>query len=261
MQDDISNTIEVLTARVRVKEEEANKLKRLVNELCSESGVKIAFPGVLETSPATGPIRSDEYYGQTLTAAIRNYLERRKTAGAGAATVEDIFSAIKEGGYKFESRNDTNAKISVGNALRKTSSIFHRLPNGNYGLLTWYPGAKAKPEEETHVKRKRKSKVSRNQVQSDERKKTGPLLPENSPPDAPKPIGGAVTNGEVREVILSQAGEFQSNNIERLVKAKFPTKELPKPKVPTVIFILKKKGLLKQVAPKSGSKPAIYAKI
>src|ERR1022692_2551911 len=104
MQDDISNTIEVLTARVRAKEEEANKLKRLVNELCSEIGVKISFPGVLETSAATGPIRSDEYYGQTLTAAIWNYLERRKTAGSGAATVADIFSAVKEGGYKFESR-------------------------------------------------------------------------------------------------------------------------------------------------------------
>ena len=38
MNDDILNTIEVLTGKVSAKEEEANKLKKLVNELCAEAG-------------------------------------------------------------------------------------------------------------------------------------------------------------------------------------------------------------------------------
>ena len=245
MNNDISNTIDVLTARVRAKEDEANKLKRLVNELCAEVGIQILFPGVSDQSAATGPIRSDEYYGQTLTAAIRNYLERRKTAGSGAASVSEIFSAIKEGGYKFESRNDENAKTSVGNALRKTSSIFHRLPNGNFGLLIWYPGAKAKPEDESPIK-KRATKAK-------------PSKREQSIPDA-QSGQIRVTNAEIRDIVLAQQGEFKTSEIVAAVKAKYPTKELPEPKAPQMIFNLRKKGFLKEVSPRNGTTQAVYAK-
>ena len=70
MTDDISNTIEVLSARVRAKEDEANKLKKLVNELCSEVGLEVRYPGITESGGAQTAIRSDEFYGLTLTAAI-----------------------------------------------------------------------------------------------------------------------------------------------------------------------------------------------
>ncbi len=146
MSDDILNTIEVLTKRVGAKEEEANKLKKLVNELCGEAGITARFPNIAEANGSIGTIRSDQFYGQTITAAIRNYLEQRKASGLGAAGLNEIFTAVRDGGYKFESKNEVNAKTSIGNTLRKTSSIFHRLPNGQYGLLTWYPSAKVKPE-------------------------------------------------------------------------------------------------------------------
>jgi hypothetical protein len=241
MNDELSNTIEVLTTRVRAKEEEANKLKRLINELCSEAGIEIRFPGITENGGTISAIRSDEYYGQPLTAAIRNYLERRKTSGLGAATLSEIFNAVREGGYKFDTRNDENAKIGVGNALRKTTSVFHRLPNGQYGLLTWYPNAKARlPESEGREHTEPGSRAAKRLVS--------------------KILSNTVTNGEIREIVLAQEGEFQNSSIEAIVKAKYPSKELPKSKIPTVIFILKKKGLVKELSPKSGSKPAAYAK-
>ena len=168
-------------------------------------------------------------------------MERRKSSGLGAATLTEIFTAVQGGGYKFDTKSDENAKIGVGNALRKTSSIFHRLPNGQYGLLSWYPNAKARPPE--------------SQVIYEPRDKT-----RKSIADLAGFKSNAVTNNDIREVVLSQEGEFQSSNIEGLVKAKFPGKELPKAKIPTVIFILKKKGLLKEVSPKAGSRPAVYAK-
>jgi hypothetical protein len=239
MKDDLSNTIEILTARVRTKEEEANRLKRIINELCAEEGIEPRFPTIVDGGASSSVIRSDEYYGQTLTAAIRNYLERRKNAGLSAASLAEIFNAIKEGGYKFDTRNEENAKISVGNALRKTSSIFHRLPNGEYGLLSWYPNAKAKPEGEAPTKPKDSAETARSDRES-------------SP--------NAVTNGDIREVILSQDGQFQSSGIEAAIRAKFPSKELSKTKISTVIFILKSKGLLKEITPKAGSRPAVYVK-
>ena len=241
MSDDIVNTIEVLTARVSAKEDEANKLKKLVNELCVEAGLDARYPDVPDAGGTLGTIRSDQFYGQTLTAAIRNYLERRKASNLGAASVTEIYRSIKDGGYKFETKSEDIARISVANALRKTSSIFHRLPNGHYGLLTWYPTAKAQPDiEETKPKLKRAKKHI---------------------------AAGSQTNGtlinakEVRDVILEQTGEFQSTAIEAAVRSKFPTRELHKTKVPTVLFTLKKQGLIKEISPKSGTKGAVYAKI
>ncbi|MEY2427419.1 MAG: hypothetical protein QOJ40_304 [Verrucomicrobiota bacterium] len=147
MADDITNTIEVLGNKVRTKEEEVKKLKKLVNELCDEVGIPARYSNVGDAG-GDSALRSDHFYGQTLTAAIRNYLDHRKSSGLGAASSVDIYRAIRDGGYKFETRNEDIAKISVNNALRKTSSIFHRLPNGQYGLLAWYPSAKVPPENE-----------------------------------------------------------------------------------------------------------------
>jgi hypothetical protein len=242
MNDEIISTIDVLTSKVAAKEEEANKLKKLVNELCGEAEIPIRYPDISETAGASKGILPDAYYGQTLTAAIRNYLESRKASGLGAAAVLEIFRAIKAGGYKFETRNDENAKISVGNALRKTSSIFHRLPNGQYGLLAWYPSAKAAPD---GAPAKRSGKRGR--------RAQGPAANGN---------GDAVTHQEIRDVILAKQGEFQTRDIEAEVKAKFPGKQLSKTKIPSVIFILKKdKGLLKEVSARSGKKAAVYTKI
>ena len=208
------------------------------------------LPPVIQTFPKLArqyaTIRSDQFYGQTLTAAIRNYLEQRKASGLGAAAVQEIYQAIKDGGYKFETKNDENAKIGVGNALRKTSSIFHRLPNGQYGLLTWYPSAKAKPEGNPVSKKKAKAKPA----EAEKGVET----------DAPTKVKNDVTNKEIRAVILEQKGQFQNSDIETATKAKFPTKDLPNTKIPTVIFLLKRTGVIKVVSERSGSKGAVYVK-
>ena len=153
MSDEILNTIEVLTKRVGAKEEEANKLKKLVNELCLEAGIAIRYASIPLAGGSISALRADQFYGQTLTAAIRTYLEQRKSAQLGAANLAEIYAAIRDGGFKFESKNEENAKISVGNTLRKNTPVFHRLPNGQYGLLAWYPSAKAKPEPDSTPKK------------------------------------------------------------------------------------------------------------
>jgi hypothetical protein len=248
MSNDILNTIEVLTSKVRAKEEEANKLKKLVNELCEEVEIPVRYPHISEGGAAISGIRSDQFYGQTLTAAIRNYLELRKAANLGAASSGEIFGAIKDGGYKFGTNNEDNAKISLGNALRKSSSIFHRLPNGSYGLLAWYPNAKELPDGNATGKTgKAKSK--------------GGKLKHGIERTIATSGAALVTNKEIRDVVLAQQGEFQASDIEAAIRAKFPSKELRKTKIPSVLFILKtEKGLLKEVSPRSGKKGATYSK-
>jgi hypothetical protein len=252
MSDDIRNTIDVLARKVAAKEEEATKLKKLINELCSEENIPVRYPNVVESAASFGALRADQFYGQTLTAAIRNYLEQRKASGLGAANLNEIYTAIKAGGYKFESRNEDNAKTSVGNTLRKSSSIFHRLPNGQYGLLVWYPSAKAKPEEAPP--KKKPGRTKRHTTQS-------AALESGTAASEANLSKIQITNREIRDVILEQTSEFQGSDIQSLVEKKFPTKEIPPTKVPSVVFILKNKGLIKEVSPKVGSKPAVYIKI
>jgi hypothetical protein len=249
MSDDILNTIEVLTKRVVGKEEEANKLKKLVNELCAEAAIAARYPNIVEAGVSIGAIRPDQYYGQPLTAAIRSYLEQRKASGLGAAALTEIYSAIRDGGYKFETKSEDIAQISVGNTLRKSSSIFHRLPNGQYGLLTWYPSAKAKPETEVSTK---KSHVAPDSSETH--------APNSESDEKPEKLKNDVTNKEIRGIILEQSGQFQSKEIEALVRSKYPSKDLSKTKIPSVIFLLKRDGFIKTVSEGSGSKGSVYAK-
>lgn len=86
MSDDILGTIEVLSGRVIAKEEDVNKLKRLVNELCEEAGVPIRYSNISGPDTGLAKLRSDLFYGETITGAIRYYLERRKAADLGAAS-------------------------------------------------------------------------------------------------------------------------------------------------------------------------------
>ena len=231
MSDDISNTIEVLAKKVTAKEEEVNKLKRLVNELCEEVGLAPRYANISDSGVTTASLLADHFYGQTVTAAIRNYLEIRKSSNLGAATVLEIYNALHDGGFKFGSKNEDNAKIVVANNLRKSSSIFHKLPNGQYGLLAWYPNAKVKSDESPEPKREQRA----------ERNDT-------------------VTNEEIRNAVLAQAGDFKVIDIEAAIKTRYAAKALPDNKIPTVIFLLKKKGLLKVVSERAGRTPAIYAK-
>ncbi|MBA3754027.1 MAG: hypothetical protein H0X01_07820 [Nitrospira sp.] len=263
MADDIQNTIEVLTARVKVKEEEANKLKKLVNELCAEAGIPPRFQNIADAGVAS--IRSDQFYGLPLTTAIRNYLEMRRASNLGAATVTDIYRAIKEGGYRFGTKNEEIARVVVGNALRKTSAIFHRLPNGQFGLLTWYPSARAPAVDHSADAGKAGHKRGQKPKRTGSKKSGEPeaLRPRLLTPVALSQSEGennTVTNEEIRQVVLSQEGNFTGQDIDRAVKEIYPTKKLSDSKISTVLFRLKASQLIRVVSPRSGKTGATFAK-
>jgi len=147
--DDLQTAIEVLKLKIRAREEDVARLKRTVNELCADAGQPPQY--AVTTPDAAGEVailRSDTFYGQTISGAAKVYLEMRKSAGRGAASVNEIYQALRDGGYKFEAKDDENAKNGLRISLRKNSSVFHRLPNGDYGLLVWYPNAKPPKDKE-----------------------------------------------------------------------------------------------------------------
>ena len=134
--------------------------------------------------------------------------------------------------------------------MLKNGCIRRGKPNGYFGLLAWYPGAKTETDD-TQVKTKKKPG----------RPKKKDKTAANGSSNEPANNGDSITFKEIRDVILAQEGQFSKADIDAALREKFPLRKVPKTKVPSVIFILKKdKGLLREVTPRSGKKAAIYTK-
>lgn len=146
MNDKLAPAIEVLKEEVAELERQARELKKTVNVLCKRAGAPELYPNVdtEQTGGATiASIKADTFYGKVIGTAAREFLEMRKAAGLGPATPREIYDALIQGGYQFETKNEQVALVSLRSNLRKNSRMFHKLPNGQYGLLSWYPNAKA----------------------------------------------------------------------------------------------------------------------
>jgi|SRR5471030_57258 hypothetical protein len=112
-------------------------------------------------SPTTNVSRSgdsevqhDSFFGMTIADAARKFLTMKKATNPTG----DIASALEQGGLKHSSKDFNTTVRSV---LGQQREIFLRVPNGDWGLVEWYPGQgrgkKSKPE----TKAKRKVKRSR----------------------------------------------------------------------------------------------------
>ena len=145
MDEKLNGAIEVLLERLREKEQEVIQTKKMINSLRQMGGETPLFSDAqLQDSLLINPSRPDLYYGKSITTASREYLELRKQA----CQAEEIQRGLEQGGFDFDSQGwkekDRLRNLSI--LLAKNSSIFHRLPNGTFGLLAWYPDVKHKSE-------------------------------------------------------------------------------------------------------------------
>tara|TARA_A100001391_G_scaffold180564_1_gene146104 strand:+ start:185 stop:688 length:504 start_codon:yes stop_codon:yes gene_type:complete len=145
MGNHFEQTISDLQAEIRVKEEELAAVKQTVNMLCDRAGrdqlYQIADIG---SDAQLSQISSDTFYGQPLNSSIRSVLEMRRAAGNGPAKVREIYDTLVKGGYEFDAKNDDNAMRGLRISLGKSTHTFHKLPNGDYGLIEWYPAIKSR---------------------------------------------------------------------------------------------------------------------
>lgn len=142
MTKTLDQAIDEIVADIGRLESDIRDKKKTVNTLCAVAGREAMF--VLDAAETTLPtqFRPDQFYGQALATAVRTILEARKQQNQGAATVKEIFETLTGGGYQFNTKNDEVAIASLRNSLSKNTVTFHKLPNGRFGLLNWYPNAK-----------------------------------------------------------------------------------------------------------------------
>jgi hypothetical protein len=149
--------IEALERHLGEMERKANTLVEVINDLRHEDGLppRGPFGGGGTTATNSGAsvtkIKPDTFYNKKLQTAVREYLEMRMVAAGGAtspASPREIYTAITEGGYQFDAKDEHVALVSLRALLRKRSAFFHKLPNGTYGLTAWYGDIK-KPKNAT----------------------------------------------------------------------------------------------------------------
>ena len=150
MNENLDRTISDLMKMIETTEGELAENKRVVNRLCKMNGRQPVYAESAAASGATiNSIRRDQWYGQPISTAIREYLTMRRVGDQGPGTVNEIYDALIQGGFRFETKDDENAKRALRISLTKNTSIFHRMPDGKtYGLLEWYPDVKVRKERE-----------------------------------------------------------------------------------------------------------------
>ena len=149
MKDEFKPAIAALQNKLAELERAAAETKRSINQLCALAEAPPLYVNIdSESKPSITSLRSDQFYGKVLNTAAREYLDIRKSGNLGPATPREIYEALIGGGFKFDTKSEVNAITALRQVLRKNSSIFHRLPQGDYGLLSWYPNAKAAKQDD-----------------------------------------------------------------------------------------------------------------
>jgi hypothetical protein len=133
--------LENMIEEIRAKEIELNSLKRAANTFFRSKNEPEPFNITDPDADTNAPMRfrPDEFYGKGFATAARLYMERRKQAVSG----EDVTKALDQGGFDYDAqgwKKDDRVRI-VAMSLAKNTNIFHRLPNGLFGLKEWYPEA------------------------------------------------------------------------------------------------------------------------
>jgi len=156
MSNSVEPAISALQSDLSELESKVHGVKSAINLLCKHAGKAELYPnlGLEDGKVAIGNIQSDTFYGKTIGIAARQYLEMRRSANIGPASTREIFDGLRQGGFRFNSKNENNAMISLGQTLRKNSKMFHKLPTGDYGLLSWYPNAKEERAGEINEEKK-----------------------------------------------------------------------------------------------------------
>lgn len=148
MSNEHSASIAALERKLEELEQKSSELKGAINVLCEVDGLPPRYPDTSAKSPVSTQIRDDTFYGKRQQTAAREYLDMRHAQSLGPAKPREIFEALKSGGYQFQAKDDETSLVGLRAMLRKRTSVFHKLPTGSYGLVSWYGDIKPQKAED-----------------------------------------------------------------------------------------------------------------
>jgi hypothetical protein len=138
LEEAVQELLETLQNQIN----QVSETKRAINVLHRTMGKGPMFPDEAPERLGAMKIRPDQFYGRPLATSVQEFLELRKRAtGEQACDVSEILKALEEGGFDFKAAGwrDTDRLRPLSISIAKNTKVFHRLPNGMFGLLVWYP--------------------------------------------------------------------------------------------------------------------------
>lgn len=79
------------------------------------------------------------FFNKELGEAVVEYLTLKKTGDAPApATIDEIYSALISGGYKFNGASDSGNKGALKTSLTRNTAQMAKISDDLYGLRKWY---------------------------------------------------------------------------------------------------------------------------
>jgi hypothetical protein len=125
---------------------DVSRTERMINELLSDLGEPTKYSSALDQSASAGGggrKKRSRYYGKPLATAVRMYLDTLEEQPASPA---EILAELEAGDFDFDAMNwQKEGRLrSLAMSLSKNTTTFHRLPSGAFGLVDWYPNAKAR---------------------------------------------------------------------------------------------------------------------
>jgi len=149
MSDHIQKTIDHAKGEIRKHEDAIVAAKKLINQLCGFAGLPLEYQEaeLQVAGSASVVIRRNIFFGRPLATCVREYLELRKDMPIKEATLDEILDVLKDGGFDLKKISDDADGIRRGVAITLAKNPqFHRLPNGDWGLLSWYPNIRRSKE-------------------------------------------------------------------------------------------------------------------
>jgi hypothetical protein len=135
-------TVADMQAKVLDMEKATADIKVTVNKLCALYGKPPLYADTAMPSESGSTyLRKDTYHGKHLATAVTMYLAGRKHLGA--ATIDEIYAALAEGGFEFVGKDAATKQRGLAISLGKNSK-FHRVPGGSWGLVDWYEGVRTR---------------------------------------------------------------------------------------------------------------------
>jgi hypothetical protein len=129
--------IDELMSELEKQVAQVAETKRAINSLCAVMGEQPRFPDdVPEEIGGTTHIRSDQFFGQTLTGAVREFLRIK----GQSASVDEIYGALENGGFVFDWPAQKHHKKNLRMSLTKNSTTFAYIKSSDtFGLWEFYP--------------------------------------------------------------------------------------------------------------------------
>ena len=120
---------QAVLADLKARRDQINQAIAVLEAVAGAGGL-----GSASGSGDTVSIRSDSFFGMSVPQAVKKYLGM---TGRVPKSPNDITETLKRGGQEQATYNN------VYTALKRAPDVV-KLPNGDWGLLEWYPSLKKK---------------------------------------------------------------------------------------------------------------------